>query len=119
MKWLRNCYNELNNNLQSMQMAMKESMGKRQEQVTRLDEEIRSKRMQIDDLTAKLKAYADNMSDFKSAAKQKETNLKASMSEWEEKLLHLRNEVHRHQCDHSDLLDKIKRKQEVLKKKKE
>jgi len=97
-----------------MQMATKESMGKRQEQVTRLDEEIRSKRMQIDDLTAKLKAYADNMSDFKSAAKQKETKLRASMSEWEEKLLHLRNEVHRYQCDHSDLLDNIKRSQEVL-----
>jgi len=102
-----------------MQMAMKDSMRKRQEQVTRLDEEIRSKRMQIDDLTAKLKAYADKMSDFESAANQKETKLRASMSEWEEKLLHLRNEVHRYQCDHSDLLDKIKRKQEVLKKKKE
>ena len=55
--------------------------------------------MQIDDLTAKLKAFADNMSDFESAANQKETKLRASMSEWEEKLLHLRNEVHRYQCD--------------------
>jgi hypothetical protein len=89
-----------------MQMAMKESMGKHQE--------IRSKRMQIDDLTAKLKAYADNMSDFESAANQKETKLRASMSEWEEKLLYLRNEVHCYQCDHSDLLDKIKQSQEVL-----
>ena len=46
------------------------------------------------------------MSDFESAANQKETKLRASLSEWEEKLLHLRNEVHRYQCD--------KRSQEVL-----
>ena len=39
------------------------------------------------------------MSDFESAANQKETKLRASLSEWEEKLLHLRNEVHRYQCD--------------------
>jgi hypothetical protein len=46
------------------------------------------------------------MSDFDSAANQKETKLRASTSEWEEKSLHLRNEVHRYQRD--------KRSQEVL-----
>jgi hypothetical protein len=43
---------------------------------------------------------------LKAPLTKKETKLRASTSEWEEKSLHLRNEVHRYQCD--------KRSQEVL-----
>ena len=79
-------YAQLNSNLHTIQATIKDSIAQSQERVSQLEEQIRSKQVQLSELNVKVSAASERRAEVENLLKLKEEKSKEILTEWEEKV---------------------------------